>query len=130
MLSVYTRHAADCKHHRDKLWRRCNCPKWIWGSHNGAFVRMSAKTRFWDDAERLRHQMEFPETVKPEPEILPPTRPLPSAALMQARSQRLEHRRGTRARTAKGWIPPIDQITLRISGFRPPVIRLGGDSFG
>jgi integrase/recombinase XerD len=84
MLSVYTRHAEDCKHYRDKLWRRCNCPKWIWGSHNGEFVRMSAKTRFWDDAERLRHQMEFPETVKPEPEILPPTTPLPSAALIQA----------------------------------------------
>jgi hypothetical protein len=31
MLSVYTRHAEDCKHYRDKLWRRCNCPKWIWG---------------------------------------------------------------------------------------------------
>src|ERR1700733_6652882 len=79
MLSVYTRHAEHCKHYRDKLWRRCNCPKWIWGSHNGEFVRLSAKTRFWDDAERLRHQMEFPETVKPEPEILPAA-PLPSAA--------------------------------------------------
>lgn len=83
MLSVYTRHAEDCKHYRDKLWRRCNCPKWIWGSHNGEFVRLSAKTRFWDDAERLRHQMEFPEDVKPEPEILPPTAPLPPAALIQ-----------------------------------------------
>lgn len=30
MLSVYTRHAEDCKHYPDKLWRRCNCPKWIW----------------------------------------------------------------------------------------------------
>jgi integrase/recombinase XerD len=77
MLSVYTRHAEDCKHYRDKLWRRCNCPKWIWGSHNGEFVRMSARTRLWDDAERLRHQMEFPETTPPEPEILPPSAPLP-----------------------------------------------------
>ena len=83
MLSVYTRHAEDCKHYRDKLWRRCNCPKWIWGSHNGEFVRMSARTRLWDDAERLRHQMEFPEDAKPEPEILPPTAPLPPAALIQ-----------------------------------------------
>lgn len=83
MLSVYTRHAEDCKHVNDKLWRRCNCPKWIWGSHNNEFVRLSARTRLWDDAERLRHQMEFPETVKPQPEILPPTAPLPSAALIQ-----------------------------------------------
>ena len=78
MLSVYTRHSEDCKHVNDKLWRRCNCPKWIWGSHNGEFVRTSARTRLWDDAERLRHRMEFPETVPPEPEILPPTVPLPA----------------------------------------------------
>jgi integrase/recombinase XerD len=77
MLSVYTRHAQDCKHHRDKLWRRCNCPKWIWGSHSGEFVRLSARTRLWDDAERLRHQMEFPETAPPQPEIPPPSAPLP-----------------------------------------------------
>jgi hypothetical protein len=42
------------------------------------------ETRVWDDAERLRHQMEFPETVKLEPEILPPTALLPSDALIQA----------------------------------------------
>jgi hypothetical protein len=79
MLSVYTRHAEDCKHYRDKLWRRCNCPKWIWGSHNGEFVRMSARTRLWDDAERVRHRMEFPEIAPLEPEILPPSAPLPLA---------------------------------------------------
>jgi hypothetical protein len=79
MLSVYTRHAEDCKHYRDKLWRRCNCPKWIWGSHNGEFVRLSARTRLWDDAERLRHQIEFPETTPPEPEILPTSSPVPLA---------------------------------------------------
>jgi len=30
MLSVYTRHSADCKHYGDKLWRRCNCPICFW----------------------------------------------------------------------------------------------------
>lgn len=79
MLSVYTRHAEDCKHYPDKLWRRCNCPKWIWGSYNGEFVQMSARTRLWDDAERVRHRMEFQETAHPEPEILPPSAPLPLA---------------------------------------------------
>ncbi|HUZ96253.1 MAG TPA: hypothetical protein VMU57_15210, partial [Edaphobacter sp.] len=78
MLSVYTRHAEDCKHYPDKLWRR-NCPKWIWGSYNGEFVQMSARTRLWDDAERVRHRMEFQETAHPEPEILPPSAPLPLA---------------------------------------------------
>jgi hypothetical protein len=79
MLSVYTRHAEDCKHHCDKLWRRCNRPKWIWGAHNGEFVRMSARARLWDDAERVRHRMAFPETAPPEMDILPPFTPLPLA---------------------------------------------------
>jgi hypothetical protein len=44
MLSVYTRHNPDCKYASDKQWRRCNCPKWIWGSLAGKFPRRSAKT--------------------------------------------------------------------------------------
>jgi hypothetical protein len=82
MLSVYTRHSQDCKHFRDKLWRRCHCPKWIWGSHQGEFVRISAKTRLWDEAERLRHRMELTDTAPPEPETLPPTAPLPAAVAL------------------------------------------------
>ena len=37
MLSVYTRHAADCAKAKDKDWRRCRCPKWISGTHDGKF---------------------------------------------------------------------------------------------
>ena len=72
MLSVYTRHSADCKHYGDKLWRRCNCPKWIWGSHNGEFYRLSAKTRFWDEAEQYRHRLENPASVPSEPVLQTP----------------------------------------------------------
>ena len=82
MLSVYTRHSQDCKHVNDKLWHRCHCPKWIWGSHQGEFVRTSARTRLWDEAERLRHRMESPDTAPPEPESLPPTAPLPAAVAL------------------------------------------------
>jgi integrase len=67
MLSVYTRHSDDCKHYRDKLWRRCNCPKWIWGSLNGEFKRLSAKTRLWDEAELYRHRLENPDLYLPAP---------------------------------------------------------------
>jgi integrase len=67
MLSVYTRHSADCKHYGDKLWRRCNCPKWIWGSHDGEFYRLSAKTRLWDEAEQYRHRLENPASVPAQP---------------------------------------------------------------
>jgi hypothetical protein len=54
MLSIYTRHHPDCKNAGDKSWRRCSCPKWIWGSLNGTFVRKSAKTHDWEVAEQLR----------------------------------------------------------------------------
>jgi hypothetical protein len=57
MLSVYTRHHPDCKNAGDKAWRRCNCPKWIWGSVNGTFVRQSARTHRWEEAEELRRQL-------------------------------------------------------------------------
>jgi integrase/recombinase XerD len=57
MLSVYTRHHPDCKNADDKTWRRCNCPKWIWGSLNGKFIRQSARTHRWEEAEELRRRL-------------------------------------------------------------------------
>jgi len=57
MLSVYTRHHPDCKNVGDKTWRRCSCPKWIWGSLNSKFIRQSAKTHRWKDAKELRRQL-------------------------------------------------------------------------
>jgi integrase/recombinase XerD len=49
--SVYTRHSVDCEHKKNRLWLRCNCPKWIRGSVEGVFRRWSAKTRSWQQAE-------------------------------------------------------------------------------
>jgi hypothetical protein len=57
MLSVYTRHHPDCKNADDKTWRRCGCPKWIWGSLDGKFIRQSARTHRWEEAEDLRRQL-------------------------------------------------------------------------
>jgi len=57
MLTVYTRHHPECKNASDKTWRRCNCPKWIWGSLNGKFLRQSARTHNWEVAEELRQQL-------------------------------------------------------------------------
>ena len=54
MLSVYTRHHPDCKNAGDKDWRRCSCPKWIWGAVNGTFIRRSARTHSWEEAEEVR----------------------------------------------------------------------------
>ena len=78
MLSVYTRHHPDCKNAGDKTWRRCSCPKWIWGSLNGKFIRQSAKTHRWEEAEELRRQLSeglLPAkrpVAKPDPAVAAP----------------------------------------------------------
>ncbi len=65
ILSVYTRHAADCVKANDKNWRRCRCPMWIWGTHNSHFVRKSAKTRSWEKAENHLRKLEDPTSPAP-----------------------------------------------------------------
>ena len=58
MLSVYTRHYPPCTR-ADINHCRCHCPKWINGTlPTGQFVRASAKTRSWENAERKARIME------------------------------------------------------------------------
>ena len=55
---VFTRHTSNCKYKRDRLYRRCNCPKWVEGRFNSERIRKSASTRLWDEAERFREKVE------------------------------------------------------------------------
>ena len=59
MLSVYTRHYPPCTQ-TDPYYRRCHCPKWIMGivETTGAFVRVSARTRAWERAEKKARLMD------------------------------------------------------------------------
>jgi integrase/recombinase XerD len=58
MLSVYTRHYPPCTQ-ADSNYRRCRCPKWINGTlPTGMFIRVSAKTRSWEKAERKARMVE------------------------------------------------------------------------
>ena len=58
MLSVYARHSRSCKH-KDIHYRQCRCPKWIRGVlENPGAIRMSARTRSWEKAERKAREME------------------------------------------------------------------------
>jgi len=83
MLSVYTRHHPDCKNAGDKDWRRCNCPKWIWGSVNGSFIRQSARTHNWDEAEEVRLRLMQAATLPalPAPQAAEPSAPATPLAL-------------------------------------------------
>ena len=74
MLSVYTRHSEKCPHHADIAWRRCRCPKWIQGVPSGeqGFIRTSAQTRTWEQAEARARELEEaarPGAPKPAPAI-------------------------------------------------------------
>ena len=58
MLSVYTRHYPPCTQ-TGSNYRRCRCPKWINGTlPTGKFVRMAAKSRSWEIAERKARHFE------------------------------------------------------------------------
>jgi integrase len=58
VLRVYTRHYPPCAQ-TDIGYRRCHCPKWINGNlPTGEFVRASAQTRSWENAERKARLME------------------------------------------------------------------------
>jgi hypothetical protein len=60
MLTVYTRHSQKCPHRDDIAWRRCRCPKWIQGtpSEDHEFLRTSAATRTWEQAEEKARKLE------------------------------------------------------------------------
>ncbi|MGB6689904.1 MAG: hypothetical protein WBE76_18870 [Terracidiphilus sp.] len=119
MLSVYARHHPDCKNAGDKTWRRCSCPKWIWGSLNGKFIRQSAKTPRWEEAEELRRQLSeglLPANraaAKPDPAIFAPVphREGPN-------SERPQKPRVTVETGGEGAISAPDDKTLKVWGLK------------
>jgi integrase/recombinase XerD len=48
---VYTLHSAKCPNRANKFYRKCRCRKWVY--EFGARRRYSAKTRSWEQAEKL-----------------------------------------------------------------------------
>ena len=43
-ISVYTRHEADCPKRKDRYWKKCNCPNWLY------YNRQSRATLFLEVA--------------------------------------------------------------------------------
>jgi len=52
-VTVFTRHAAGCRHAQDRYYRGKDFarPKWLYIYENGKGRRMTANTRSWKDAE-------------------------------------------------------------------------------
>jgi integrase/recombinase XerD len=57
MITIYTRHTSDCPKKDDRYWKRCRCPKWIYGSELSP-TRQSAGTRSWERAEKFARESE------------------------------------------------------------------------
>ena len=52
-ISVFTRHSEQCPRADEPQWKRCNCRKSLYIREGGKTTHASAKTRSWDQAERL-----------------------------------------------------------------------------
>jgi site-specific recombinase XerD len=52
-ISVFTRHSPDCPKVSKRDWKRCNCRKAIYIYEDGHDHIVSARTRSWEQAERL-----------------------------------------------------------------------------
>jgi hypothetical protein len=86
MLSAYTRQYPPCTQ-ADSNHRRCHCPKRINGTlPTGKFVRIPAKTRSWESAERKARIME----VNADP-LRRRSSYLPVETLPRSEKQRLLH---------------------------------------
>jgi len=58
VITIFVRHAADCKYAGDEFTKRCNCRKHFRWTQNGEQYRRKAGTRSWAEAEELKRQLE------------------------------------------------------------------------
>jgi hypothetical protein len=52
-ITVFTRHSGDCPKRRYPHWKRCQCRKSLYIREHGKTAYVSAKTRSWEQAERV-----------------------------------------------------------------------------
>jgi integrase/recombinase XerD len=70
LVTVFVRHASDCKYSGDEFCKRCNCRKHLRWSLNGKQHRRKAGTRSWVAAEHAKRRLEDQLAGRaPEPEI-------------------------------------------------------------
>jgi integrase/recombinase XerD len=58
IITIFVRHASDCKYREDETWKRCDCPKHLRWTHERKQHRASARTRSWAEAERRKREIE------------------------------------------------------------------------
>jgi len=58
VVTVFVRHATDCKYKGDEFSRRCRCRKHFRWTQNGTQYRRKAGTRSWEEAEEIKRQLQ------------------------------------------------------------------------
>ena len=71
-ITPYRRHSAKCPHKSKRGYKGCRCPMWLEHWHNGKPIRKSAKTRSWEQGQKLARaeQERYEQAVlgeKPKP---------------------------------------------------------------
>lgn len=57
-VKVWRRHSADCPHKADRAYRKCTCRVWLEWYSDGQRFRESAKTRSWEQAQKVARAKE------------------------------------------------------------------------
>jgi len=52
-ITVFARHSEECPKHDEPQWKRCKCRKSLYIREGGKTQYVSAKTRSWEQAERV-----------------------------------------------------------------------------
>lgn len=58
LITIFVRHAAECKYAGDEFSKRCNCRKHFRWTQDGVQVRKKAGTRSWAEAEEEKRRLE------------------------------------------------------------------------
>jgi hypothetical protein len=58
LITIFVRHAADCKYAGDEFCKRCNCHKHLRWSRNGKQYRRKSGSRTWAAAEDAKRRLE------------------------------------------------------------------------
>jgi integrase/recombinase XerD len=58
IITIFVRHAADCKYVGDEFCKRCNCKKHFRWTQGGKQHRRKSGTRSWAEAEDLKRRLE------------------------------------------------------------------------
>jgi integrase/recombinase XerD len=57
LITIFVRHAADCKYAGDEFCKRCNCRKHLRWTQDGKQHRRQAGTRSWAEAEEVKGRL-------------------------------------------------------------------------